>query len=233
MVAGCYDFIIVEAMNYSPLILSAKLALMTTAVLLVICAPLAYGLSCSRFRGKVVLESLLGLPLVLPPTVLGFYLLALFGPEGIVGRFWQAATGGALAFTFAGIAIASMIHGLPYALQPLKASFDRLDRRLLEAASVLGATRIVTFFRVAIPNAIGGIAAAAVLVFAHTMGEFGVILMVGGSIPDRTRVASIAIYENVEALRYDEAWHLSLALLLISFLVLILVNLLNKGENGS
>ncbi len=217
-------------MDYSPLMLSAKLSLVSTLLLLLIATPLAYGLSFARFRGKFLLEALVGLPLVLPPTVIGFYLLLVMGPEGFAGMSWQAVRGRPLVFSFAGIVIASMVHGLPYAMQPLKASFEKLDRRLLESAAVLGLSRLGAFFRVVLPNTTGGLVAAAVLTFAHTMGEFGVILMVGGSIPGETRVASIAIYELVETMQYREAGLLSLALLVVSYLVLLAVTYLNKKE---
>ena len=217
------------AMDYSPLILSAKLALVSTVLLLIIALPLTYGLTFARFRGKFLVEALVGLPLVLPPTVIGFYLLVVMGPDGGLGKLSQLITGRPLVFTFGGIVLASMIHTLPYAMQPLKAAFERLDRRLLETAYVLGLSPVAAFFRVVLPNTINGLVAAAVLAFAHCMGEFGVVLMVGGSIPDETRVASIAIYEYVETLRYQEAWLLSLALVVISYLVLLAVTMLNRG----
>ncbi len=215
-------------MDLTPLYLSAKLALISTFILLSIAAPLTYWLVYSPVRGKYLIESLIGLPLVLPPTVLGFFLLIVMGPEGLFGRPWENLTGSALVFTFTGIVIAAMAHSLPYAFQPLKTAFERVDRRLLESAYVLGCSKWAAFFRVVLPNTINGLGAAAILAFAHTMGEFGVILMVGGSIPGETRVASIAIYEYVEALRYREAWLLSLALVAISYLVLLAVNLLNR-----
>jgi molybdate transport system permease protein len=152
------------------------------------------------------------------------------GPDSLVGRTWHGLTGGPLVFTFAGIVIASMAHSLPYVVQPLKAAFERLDYRLVESAYVLGSSRSAAFFRVVLPNSVPGVIAAAILAFAHTMGEFGVILMIGGSIPGETRVASIAIYEYVETLRYREAWALSLALLVLSYLILLLVNFLNRKE---
>jgi molybdate transport system permease protein len=215
-------------MDLTPLYLSAKLALISTTVLLVLVAPLTYWLVYYPVRGRYFIESLLGLPLVLPPTVLGFYLLVALGPQGTIGRFWENLTGSALVFTFTGIVVAAMTHSLPYVFQPLKSAFERVDKRLLESAYVLGCSRRAAFFRVVLPNTISGLAAAAILAFAHTMGEFGVILMVGGSIPGQTKVASIAIYEYVEALRYQEAWLLSLALVTISYLVLLAVNLLNR-----
>lgn len=215
-------------MDLTPLYLSAKLALISTVFLLTIVAPMTYWLVYSPVRGKYFIESLIGLPLVLPPTVLGFFLLIAMGPQGMIGKSWQNLTGSALVFTFTGIVIAAMAHSLPYAFQPLKTAFERIDKRLLESAYVLGCSKPAAFFKVVLPNTTGGLAAAAILAFAHTMGEFGVILMVGGSIPGETRVASIAIYEYVEALRYQEAWLLSLALVSISYIVLLAVNLLNR-----
>jgi molybdate transport system permease protein len=153
------------------------------------------------------------------------------GPKGMIGRFWEHLTGLPLVFTFTGIVVAAMAHSLPYAFQPLKTAFERVDKRLLESAYVLGCSRKAAFFRVVLPNTVNGLAAAAILAFAHTMGEFGVILMVGGSIPGKTKVASIAIYEYVEALRYKEAWLMSLALVTTSYLVLLAVNLLNRRGN--
>lgn len=216
-------------MELSPLYLSAQLAFISTLVLLLVAAPVTYCLVYANFRGKFLLEAFVGLPLVLPPTVMGFYLLIVMGPQGFLGRLWEGLTGSALVFTFAGIVIASMVHSLPYAIQPLKAAFEKIDRRMLESAYVLGCSPAAAFFKVVLPNTINGLVASAILSFAHSMGEFGVILMVGGSIPGKTRVASIAIYEHVEALQYEKAWALSLALVVVSYLVLLAVNYLNRG----
>ena len=218
-------------MDLTPLFLSAKLSLISTTMLLLLAMPLAALLVFVRFPGRFLADSLVNLPLVLPPTVLGFYLLVIMGPDGPVGRAWTALTGSTMVFTFAGIVLAAMVHSLPFAVQPLKTAFEKIDRRLLEMADVLGSSPMAVFFRVILPNATGGIAASAVLAFAHTMGEFGVILMVGGSIPGRTRVASIAIYEYVEAMRYREAAILSLVLVAISYAVLLLVNTLNRNSH--
>ena len=206
-------------MDLQPLYLSAKLAFMSTVILMLLVTPIAYFLAIFRFRGKVLLDALISLPLVLPPTVLGFYLLVAMGPRSPVGSSFQAVFGIPMVFSFAGIVVAAMLHSLPYAAQPLKASFEKIDSRLLESAYVLGASPVATFFRVIVPNSLGGLAAAAILAFAHTMGEFGVILMVGGSIPGETKVASIAVFELVESLRYQEAWKLSLALMIILSLI--------------
>lgn len=217
-------------MDFVPLIISAKLAVVSTILLLVLAMPLAAVLVFGRFPGKFLADSLVNLPLVLPPTVLGFYLLMLMGPNGAVGKAWSSWAGGPLVFTFTGITLAAMLHSLPFAVQPLKTSFEKIDKRLLEMASVLGASPAAIFFRVIMPNSLGGLAASAILAFAHTMGEFGVILMIGGSIPGRTKVASIAIYEYVEAMHYREAAYMSLILVIISYLVLVGVGMLNSGE---
>ena len=215
-------------MDLTPLWLSLKLACMTTVVLVIVAAPLTYLLVYIRFAGKSFFEALLTLPMVLPPTVLGFYLLLVMTPQGNVGRFWQTVTGSPLIFTFAGIVVASLVYSLPFAIQPMKAAFEKMDRRLLESAYVLGLAPLSAFFKVVIPNTINGLAASAILVFIHTLGEFGVILMVGGSIPGETKVASIAIYEAVEALRYRDAAMMCLILVPISYLFLLLINRLTR-----
>lgn len=207
-----------------PLWLSFKLSVVTTAALLAIGAMLAYVLVYRTVPARSVVDALITLPMVLPPTVLGFYLLVVMGPRGTIGSAWQGLTGSSLLFTFTGIVMASILYSLPFAVQPLKAAFARIDRRILENAAVLGLSPLAIFFRVVVPNSLAGFAAAAILVFLHTMGEFGVILMVGGSIPGETRVASIAIYEAVESLRYRDAWIMSLVLALMSFAFLIVVN---------
>jgi len=217
-------------MDISALCLSAKLAFLTTIILLAVSAPVAYCCAFCRFSAKPFVEALISLPLVMPPTVLGFYLLLAMGPQGTLGRLWEHLTGNRLCFTFSGIVLASLIYSFPFAVQPLKAAFEKIDTRLLESAAVLGCSHAQTFYRVIIPNSLNGIIVAAILTFAHTMGEFGVVLMVGGSIPDETRVASIAIYEYVEALRYSEANILSLALAVTSYFVLVAVNFLNRGK---
>jgi molybdate transport system permease protein len=219
-------------MDLTPLYLSAKLSLVSTSILLVISMPLAALLVFVPFRGRFLLDSLVNLPLVLPPTVLGFYLLIILGPDGVIGKIWaKLSSGDSIVFTFGGIVLAAMVHSLPFAVQPLKSTYEKIDRRLLEMAEVLGCSPVSTFFRVILPNAVSGIAASAILAFAHTMGEFGVILMIGGSIPGQTRTASIAIYEYVEAMRYREAAILSLILVVISYAVLLLVNGINKRSS--
>ncbi len=215
-------------MELLPLYLSAKLATIATLILIVIAAPLAYLLTSSSWPGRSFVEALFNLPIALPPTVIGFYLLFLLGPKGSVGMMWESLFGGPLLFTFTGIVIASLIYSMPFAIQPIKASFEKIDPRLKESAYVLGLSPMATFFRVILPNSINGIAAAAILVFLHTMGAFGVVLMVGGSIAGETRVASIAIYEAVESMQYQKARELSLAFVPISFFFLLLVNKLSR-----
>lgn len=214
-------------MELLPLYLSAKLAVFATLVLILIAAPLAYLLTNTSWRGKSLVEALLNLPIALPPTVIGFYLLYILGPGGI-GTAWEKIFGGPLLFTFTGVVIASTIYSLPFAIQPIKASFEKIDPRLKESAYVLGLSPVTTFFRVILPNSFNGLAAAAILVFLHSMGAFGVVLMVGGSIAGETRVASIAIYEAVESMQYQKAWGLSLAFLPISYAFLLLVNRLTR-----
>jgi molybdate transport system permease protein len=218
-------------MDLIPLYVSLKLSIVTTAVLTVLAAPLAYGLSFLKFPGKSFIEALINLPMALPPTVMGFYLLVIMGPKGVVGRLWESMMGGSLLFTFLGIAAASAVCSLPFALQPMKAAFQKIDRRLLENAYVLGLSRTETFFRVIIPNSLSGIAAAAILVFLHSMGAFGIILMVGGSVPGETKVAAIAIYEAVESMNYREAGLMSLCLVPVSYIFLLIVNKLNREES--
>jgi len=174
------------------------------------------------------LESLVALPLVLPPTVLGFYALIAMGPRGALGRFWQAIFGHPLAFTFAGLVIASLVYSLPFAVQPLVASFESLDRRLLDAAAVVGAGRVRTFIRIILPLAWPGVITALVLSFAHTLGEFGVVLMVGGNLPGITRTISIDIYDRAQALDYTGAHQTALLLLLVSFVILSIVYGINR-----
>lgn len=210
------------------LLLSIKLAICVSAILLLCGVPLAYWLANSQWRGKFLLESIVALPLVLPPTVLGFYALLAMGPHGPLGRLWQAVFGNGLAFTFSGLVIASVIYSLPFAVQPLIAAFESVDRKLLDASSVLGAGRLRTFWRVILPLSVPGVITAVVLSFAHTLGEFGVVLMVGGNLRGITRTVSIAIYDHVQSLEYAEANRLALALLGFSFAVLAVVYGINR-----
>ena len=202
------------------LLLSIKLAICVSAILLLCGVPLAYWLANSQWRGKFLLESIVALPLVLPPTVLGFYALLAMGPRGPLGRLWQAVFGHGLAFTFGGLVIASVIYSFPFAVQPLMSAFEGVDRKLLDASAVLGAGRLRTFWRVILPLSVPGVITAVVLSFAHTLGEFGVVLMVGGNIPGVTRTVSIDIYDQVQAANYDTANSTALVLLLFSFVVL-------------
>jgi len=199
-----------------------------SALLLMIALPLAYWLSFTAWRGKFLLESVVALPLVLPPTVLGFYALVALGPRGLLGRIWQGIFGHPLAFTFAGLVLASMVYSFPFAVQPLVTNFESLDRRLLDAAAVLGAGRARSFLRIVLPLAWPGVVTAVVLSFAHTLGEFGVVLMVGGNLPGITRTVSIDIYDRVQALDYAGANQTALFLLVISFVVLSVVYGVNR-----
>ena len=174
-------------------------------------------------------EAIVALPLVLPPTVLGFYMLLAMGPRGALGKLWYAAFGHGLAFTFAGLVIASVLYSLPFAVQPLIASFETVDRKLLDASAVLGASRMRTFRRVILPLSVPGIVTALVLSFAHTLGEFGVVLMVGGNIPGVTRTVSISIYDAVQALDYQAAWRTSGLLLGVSFSILVVTYALQRS----
>lgn len=218
-------------MNWEPLYLSIKLAFFTMLLMPCIAFPPAYFLAFSKRRGKCLLDAFVTLPMVIPPTVLGFGLLVVMAPGGVVGSLWEGATGERLIFSFSGILMASLVFNLPFAVQPLRASFEKLDPRLLDSAAVLGLSPLQTFYRVIIPNCLSGIAASAILVFAHSLGEFGVILMVGGSIPGQTQVASIAIFEAVEALRFADAVYMSAALVPVSFVFLIFINILNGKQH--
>jgi molybdate transport system permease protein len=215
-------------MSGQAILLSLRLAFTVAALLLVIALPLAYWLSFTAWRGKFLLESVVALPLVLPPTVLGFYALIALGPRGLLGRTWQAMFGHPLAFTFTGLVLASMLYSFPFAVQPLVASFESLDRRLLDASSMLGAGRARSFFRIVLPLAWPGVITAVVLSFAHMLGEFGVVLMVGGNLAGITRTVSIDIYDRVEALDYAGAHATALFLLVISFAVLSVVYGVNR-----
>ncbi len=214
--------------DLTALAITLKLALITTLILLLLGTPLAWWLARSRWRFKFLLEAVVALPLVLPPTVLGFYLLVALGPHGPVGELMQWTGGTPLAFTFTGLVIGSVIYSMPFVVQPLQAAFTTLGRRPLEVAATLRASPVDRFFTVAIPLARPGFITATVLGFAHTIGEFGVVLMIGGNIPGETRVVSIAIYDHVEGLEYVHAHWLSAGLLLFSFLLLVVVYALNR-----
>lgn len=214
--------------DLTALLITLKLALISTLILLVLGTPLAWWLARTKWRFKFVPEAIVALPLVLPPTVLGFYLLLLLGPQGPLGSLAQALGGRPLAFTFTGLVIGSVIYSLPFVVQPLQDAFSAAGRRPLEVAATLGAGPLDRFFTIAVPLARPGFMTAAVLGFAHTVGEFGVVLMIGGNIPGQTRVASIAIYDHVESLQYAHAHWLAGGLLLMSFLLLVMVYALNR-----
>ena len=215
-------------MNWEPLWLSLKLAATTAALLLVIGVPIAYWITYSRWRWKFVVEAVVALPIVLPPTVLGFYVLVALGGQSPIGRAWQSWTGHTLAFTFTGLVIGSVIYSLPFAVQPFAASFAAVDRHLLSASAVLGAGRWRTFRRVILPLSLAGIVTGVALSFAHTMGEFGVVLMVGGNIPGVTRTMSIAIFDDVQALDYATAMREAAVLLVFAFAILTVIYGLNR-----
>jgi molybdate transport system permease protein len=215
-------------MNWPAIELSIKLAALVCAILVILGVPIAYWVAFSRWRWKFIVESIVALPLVLPPTVLGFYILLALGARSPVGRLWQAFFGHGLAFTFEALVVASVVYSLPFAVQPMASAFSLVDPQLIEASSILGAFRLRTFFRIVLPLSLTGVVTGAVLSFAHTLGEFGVVLMVGGNIPGVTRTASIAIYDEVEALNYPAANQTALALLLLSFVVLSIVYALNR-----
>jgi molybdate transport system permease protein len=208
--------------------LSVRLAGCVAVILLLLGTPLAYWIARTHWRGKFLLESLVALPLVLPPTVLGFYLLVALGSNGPLGKLWTAWFGHTLAFTFSGLVVASVLYSLPFAVQPLIIAFESVDQRLLDAAAILGAGRWRAFREVLLPLSVPGIVTAAVLSFAHTLGEFGVVLMVGGNIPGITRTVSIEIYDQVQSLEYGAANRLAIALLLISFAVLATIFAVNR-----
>ena len=214
--------------DITALVITLKLALLTTLILLLLGTPLAWWLARSRWRYKFLLEAVVALPLVLPPTVLGFYLLVALGPNGPIGGVMRWLGGQSLAFTFAGLVIGSVFYSMPFVVQPLQHAFTGIGQRPMEVAATLRASPLDRFFTVAVPLARPGFITAAVLGFAHTVGEFGVVLMIGGNIPGETQVLSIAIYDHVEALEYGQAHWLSGGLLLLSFLMLIGVYAINR-----
>lgn len=216
-------------MDGEALLLTARLALVTTVVLMVIAVPMAAWLTFSTKRWTIVVEAMVALPLVLPPTVLGYYLLVAMGSRSPVGRWWESVTGSPLAFTFTGLVIASVLYSLPFAVQPMMAGFSSIDRKLLEASFVLGRTWPSTVARVVLPLSRTGLATAVVLTFAHTVGEFGVVLMVGGNIAGETRTASISVYDAVQSFDDATAARMSLLLLVFSAVVLIATYALRRA----
>jgi molybdate transport system permease protein len=208
-------------MNWTALVTTLKLATATSVILLFLALPLSYWIAFSKWRWKFLVEAVVALPLVLPPTVLGFYVLLALGPRSPLGRF-------ELAFTFAGLVVGSVLYSLPFAVQPIAAAFGSVDRKYIEASWMLGVSNVETFFRVIVPQSWAGIMTGLVLSFAHTIGEFGVVLMVGGDIPGVTRTLSIDIYDQVQALNYSSAAATSALLLIISFVILSIVYALNR-----
>ena len=213
--------------------LTLRLAAITTLVLGLVGLPLAHWLNTTRWRLAPAVETLVALPIVLPPTVIGFYFLVAFAPQHAPGRWWVAATGQPLAFSFTGLVLASVVYSLPFAVQPFQAALRSVPRELLDAGSALGAPPARVFLRLQVPLAWRGIAAGLTLGFAHTLGEFGVVLMIGGSIPGVTRVASIALYDEVQALAYPQAHAFAALLLGLSFVLLLGVTLLQRRERGA
>lgn len=215
-------------MDWPAFWVTARLAFWTTAILFALGLPLAYWLATTRWRGKYLVEAVVALPLVLPPTVLGFYVLSAAGPNGLLGRGYEAATGGRLPFTFPGILLGSVLFNLPFAVRPFAAAFAGVDRRLVEASWCLGVSRPGTFVRVVLPRAWPGVLAGLVLTSAHTVGEFGVVLMVGGNVPGVTRTLSVAVYDDMQALDYESAGRTALLLLGFAFGVLCLAQALGR-----
>jgi len=208
-------------MDWQAFWLSVRLSLLTSLILLVIGLPLAWWLSTTRFRWKFLIEAVVALPLILPPTVLGFYILTAISPNGALGSVWKDLFGSTLPFTFEGVLIASVLYSLPFAVQPFAAAIASVDRSIIESAWCEGAGRLRTMLQITLPLAAPGVIAGIVLSFAHTLGEFGVVMMVGGNLPGETRTISIAIYDNVQAMNYPAASQTSLILLGVSFTILV------------
>jgi molybdate transport system permease protein len=215
-------------MDWTAVWVSVRLSMATMLVLVVVGVPIAYWVAFSRWRWKFLVEAFVALPLVLPPTVLGFYVLMAIGPRSPAGRLYEAVSGSGLAFTFEGLLVASVLYSLPFAVQPFSAAFAAVDARLLEASWSLGVSRVVTFRRVVLPLSVRGLVTGMVLSFAHTLGEFGVVLMVGGNRPGVTRTVSVSIYDHVQALDYGAAGRTSLLLLIVSFVILVVTYALQK-----
>jgi molybdate transport system permease protein len=221
-----------DAATWTVVRLTAELAALTTVLLLLLGTPLAWWLARTRSPAKPVLVSLVAMPLVLPPSVLGFYLLLLMGPHGPVGQFTQWLGLGRLPFTFGGLVVASVIYSMPFVVQPLQQAFEAIPERTLEAAATLRAGPLDRFFHVAVPLARPGFVTASVLGFAHTVGEFGVVLMIGGNIPGETRVLSVALFEHVEAAEFDAAHRLAAGMVVFALLVLVTLSLANRPPRG-
>lgn len=217
--------------EFTPIFITLKLASITTLILIIIGTPLAWWLANTRTRYKTPVEAIVALPLVLPPTVLGFYLLIALSPDGLIGQFWSLISDQRLTFTFSGLVIGSVIYSLPFVVQPLQASFENIGKPLQQAAATLGAKPVDIFFSIIMPLSYRGFFVAITLGFAHTVGEFGVVLMIGGNIPGLTQVLSITIYDHVEALEYSYAHIYSAGLLSFSFFVLLLAYTANRKLN--
>ena len=215
-------------LDFSAIIVTIKLAIVSTSILILIGTPIAWWLSQTKFKFKAVFEAIIALPLILPPTVLGFYLLITLGSNGPIGKLLESLGGSSIAFTFTGLVVGSVIYSMPFVVQPLQNSFSSVGIKPLEVAATLGSSKIDRFFSVAVPLSRSGFITAAVLGFAHTVGEFGVVLMIGGNIPGETGVVSIAIYDHVEAMEYGQAHWLAGGLLAISFLMLLFVYIINR-----
>ena len=212
----------------APILVTLKLATITTLILLLIGTPLAWWLSNTKCKSKVIIESVVALPLVLPPTVLGFYLLLVLSPDGYIGNIWSYVSDTPLSFSFTGLVIGSVIYSMPFVVQPLQASFEMVGKPIQQAAYTLGASSFDTFKTIVLPLSIRGFIVAITLGFAHTVGEFGVVLMIGGNIPEVTQVLSIVIYDHVEVLEYTQAHYYSIGLLIFSFVVLFITYSLNR-----
>jgi molybdate transport system permease protein len=223
---------VLDADTLSAIALTLRLAGLTTVLLLLLAAPLAWWLACTRSAWKAPVGAVVALPLVLPPTVLGFYLLVALGPQGPVGQLTRALGWGTLPFTFSGLLLGSMVYSLPFAVQPLQRAFEAIGPRPLEVAATLRAAPLDTFFSVVLPLARPGFVTAAILTFAHTVGEFGMVLMMGGNIPGQTRVLSTQIYGHVEAMEYAQAHWLSAGMLVFSFTVLLGLNRFNRSASA-
>jgi molybdate transport system permease protein len=215
-------------MNWIAIWVTFKLASLTSMALLVVGLPVAYWLTFSKWRWKFLVESIVALPLVLPPTVLGFYILVAIGPHSPIGRLYTDLFGQTLPFSFQGLLFASILYSLPFAVQPFATAFEQVDRKLIEASWTLGLSKLKTFFKLIVPLSTAGLITGAVLSFAHTLGEFGVVLMVGGNIEGETRTVSIDIYDDVQALNYAGAAKTALFLLVISYAVLLLIYAMNR-----
>jgi molybdate transport system permease protein len=213
---------------WEALVLTLKLAAVTTLLLFFVALPLAHWLNTTRFHGAALIEALVSLPIVLPPTVIGFYLLVLFSPQNSLGSWWLSLTGHSLTFSFTGLVIGSIVYSLPFSVQPFQAALKAVPEHCIEAARTLGANPWRTFWRIRVPLARRGLVVGATLTFAHTIGEFGVVLMLGGSIPGETRVASIALYDEVQKLNYPAAHAFAAVLLALSFSMLVLIAILQR-----